>query len=99
MKNKRRKFTPEFKARVALEAAKGVKTISDIASEEQLHPVQISKWKKELLTGASTVFESGASVRNTEDVAERKQAQLERKIGQLTVEVDWLRKKSKELGL
>jgi transposase-like protein len=99
MKNKRRKFTPEFKARVALEAAKGVKTISDIASEEHLHPVQISKWKKELLTGASTVFESGASIRNTEDVAERKQAQLERKIGQLTVEVDWLRKKSKELGL
>ena len=60
MKNKRRKFTPEFKARIALEAAKGVKTISDIASEELLHPVQISKWKKELLTGASTVFESGA---------------------------------------
>lgn len=99
MKKNRRKFTPEFKARVALEAAKGVKTISEIASEEQLHPVQISKWKKELLTGASTVFESGSSIRNTEDVAEEKQAQLERKIGQLTVEVDWLRKKSKELGL
>ncbi len=99
MKKNRRKFTPEFKARVALEAAKGVRTISEIASEEQLHPVQISKWKKEPLTGASTVFESGSSIRNTEDVAEKKQAQLERKIGQLTVEVDWLRKKSKELGL
>jgi len=98
-KTKRRKFTPEFKARIALEAAKGIKTISKIASEEQLHPVQISKWKKELLTGASTVFEGGTSVRRTEDAAEKKQAQLERKIGQLTVEVDWLRKKSKELGL
>ncbi len=99
MKKKRRKFTPEFKARIALEAAKGAKTISEIASEEQLHPVQISKWKKELLTGASTVFESRASISDTEDAAEKKQAQLERKIGQLTVEVDWLKKKSKELGL
>lgn len=98
-KPKRRKFSAEFKARVALDAARGVRTINEIAAESELHPVQVSQWKKELLEGASSVFESGSDARRTEQNVEKERAGLERKIGQLTIEVDWLRKKSKELGL
>jgi transposase len=85
-KKNRRNFTADFKARVALEAARGVKTINEIASEHDLDPVQVGQWKKELLERAAAVFE-------------RERARLERKIGQLTMEVEWLAKKSKELGL
>jgi transposase len=99
MKKNRRKFSAEFKARVALDAARGVKTINEIAAENELHPVQVSQWKSELLKGASTVFEGGTSARKAEEEAEKQKSRLERKIGQLAVEVDWLRKKSKELGL
>ena len=80
-------------------AARGLRTINEIAAENELHPVQVSQWKKELLEGACTVFESGSDARRTEEAVEKERAGLERKIGQLTVEVDWLRKKSKELGL
>jgi len=96
---KRRTFNSEFKARVALEASRGIKTINEIAVENEVHPVQVSHWKKELVESAPELFESGASNRQDEKAAEKERAQLERKIGQLTIEVDWLRKKSKELGL
>jgi transposase-like protein len=98
-KPKRRRFSAEFKARVALEAARGARTINEIAAENELHPVQVGQWKKELLEGAAGVFESGGTARRAEEEVEKERAKLERKIGQLTVEVDWLRKKSKELGL
>ena len=96
---KRRKFTPEFKARVALEAARGLRTVNEIAADNELHPNQVSAWKKELLEGAASVFESGGEARRTEEAMEKERARYERKIGQLTIEVDWLEKKSKELGL
>jgi transposase len=99
MKKNRRKFSAEFKARVALDAARGVRTINEIAADNELHPVQVSQWKSELLKGASTVFEGGTSARKTEEEGEKQKSRLERKIGQLAVAVDWLRKKSKELGL
>jgi len=76
-----------------------LKTINQIAADNELHPVQVSQWKGELLKGASTVFEGGTSARKAGEEAEKQKARLERKIGQLAVEVDWLRKKSKELGL
>ena len=99
MKKNRRSFSAEFKARVALEAARGAKTINEIAAEHDLHPVQVGQWKKELLEGAATAFERGNAAKKDEEVAERERARLERKIGQLTMEVEWLAKKSKELGL
>lgn len=99
MKSKRRKFNTEFKTRVALEAVRGLKTISEIASDNEVHPVQVSKWKKELLEGAPMVFEGGVKSSHGQGAVEKERAILERKIGQLTVEIDWLRKKSKELGL
>lgn len=98
-KAKRRRFSAEFKARVALEAARGVKTVNEIAAENEVHPVQVSQWKKELLEGASAVFERGGKADRQQQEAARREALLERKVGQLTVEVDWLTKKSKELGL
>ena len=96
----RRRFSPEFKARVAIEAARGVKTVNEIAEENELHPVQVSQWKKELLDGAHTVFGNpNRDSKREAEAAEKREARLERKVGQLTIELEWLQKKSKELGL
>ena len=99
MKRKRRTHSAEFKARVALEALKGIKTINQIAQEEGLHPVQVSTWKKELQDGMVEVFASGAAARHDEQKAERDRARLERKVGQLTMERDFLEKKCEQLGI
>jgi transposase-like protein len=98
MKAKRRRHEPEFKARVALEALKGIKTIQQIAKEFDIHPVQVSDWKKAMTEGATGIFGSTREKVDTEDF-ERQRDELHAKIGQLTVEVDFLRKKSKQLGL
>jgi transposase/putative transposase len=98
MKAKRRRHDPEFKARVALEALKSVRTIQEIAKEYEIHPVQVSEWKKKMLEGAAGVFGSGQAKR-TEEEFEKERDKLHSKIGQLSVEVDFLRKKSRQLGL
>ena len=96
----RRRFSPEFKARVGIEAARGVKTVNEIAEENELHPVQVSQWKKELPDGAHTVFGNpNRDSKREAEAAEKREARLERKVGQLTIELEWLQKKSKELGL
>ncbi len=79
-----------FKKKIALEALKEDKTIEEIAREYDLHRVQVCKWKKELLDGAESIFE-GVSKRKAKPDDEK--ATLERKIGQLTIEIDWLKKK------
>ena len=98
MKAKRRRHDPEFKARVALEALKGVKTIQQIAKDYEVHPVQVSEWKKTMSEGATGVFGPGKGQTGAEDFEQERSA-LHSKIGQLTVEVDFLRKKSRQLGL
>jgi len=98
MKAKRRRHEPEFKARVALEALKGIKTIQQIAKDFDVHPVQVSDWKKAMTEGAPGIFGRGLEKADAEDF-ERQRDELHAKIGQLTVEVDFLRKKSKQLGL
>ena len=98
MKAKRRGHDPEFKARVALEALKGVKSIQQIAKDYQVHPVQVSEWKKTMTEGATGVFGPGKAKTEGEDFEQERSA-LHSKIGQLTVEVDFLRKKSRQLGL
>jgi transposase-like protein len=98
-KTKRRQHSAEFKARVALEAYKGVKTVSQIAAENKLHPVQVTQWKTQLKQSASGVFEGVRSQAKEELARQADQEHLERKIGQLVVEVDWLSKKCKELGI
>ena len=98
MKGKRRRHDPEFKARVALEALKGVKTIQQIAKDFDIHPVQVSEWKKTMVEGAADIFGPSSGKIEAEDF-ERERAQLHAKIGQQSVELDWLTKKSKQLGL
>lgn len=99
MKAKRRRHDPQFKAKVALEALRGVKTIQEIAREFEVHPVQVSDWKKTMLDGVAGVFGRGSSANSSEDAFAQERERLHAKIGQLTIEKDFLEKKSRMLGL
>jgi transposase len=98
-KRKRRTHSPEFKARVALEALKGIRPIHEIAADNEIHPVQVSQWKKELQESMSEIFERKNGRSKDADEEQKMIERLERKVGQLVVERDWLVKKSKELGI
>jgi transposase-like protein len=82
--------TAAFKKKIALDALKEDKTLGQLASQHGVHPMQISKWKRELIDGAETIFERKGPKRKRE-LIERED--LERKIGQMTVELDYLKKK------
>lgn len=99
MKGKRRKHSAEFKARIAVEAIKGVKTVQQIAAENNVHPVQVTQWKTQMLESAPGVFARGRDQCAEQESSEREKERLERKVGQLVVEVDWLQKKCRELGI
>ena len=99
MKRKRRTHSAEFKARVATEALKGIKPIHQIAAENEVHPVQVSQWKKELGARMAELFERKNARSQDAEENKRRIAALERKVGQLTIERDWLAEKSKELGI
>ena len=100
MSKKRRSFSPEFKAKVALEALREQETINQIASRYDVLPVQVSQWKAQLLERVPEAFARG---RRPEAVLaedfEKEKDVLYRKIGQLEVERDWLKKKSQQHGL
>ena len=98
MKAKRRRHEAAFKARVALEAMKGIKTVQQIAKEFEIHPVQVSEWKKAMTQGAAGVF-GGEQTKARGEEFDKEREKLHSKIGQLTVELDFLQKKSKQLGL
>jgi len=91
----RKKYNSAFKAKVALEAIGEQKTLAELASEYSVHPTQITNWKKELLERAGEVFDKNAS--REAKAAQARESELYRQIGQLKVEVDWLKKKSKEV--
>lgn len=92
---KRNRYTPEFKTKVVLEVLQEVQTVNEIASKYELSPVMISRWKAEFISRASTVFEKGTGEADKlKKEYESKQERLEKLVGQLTVEVDWLKKKS-----
>lgn len=93
MKKIRRKFSSAFKSEVALEAIKGIKTISEISQYYELHPVQVTQWKKEFLAHSSEVFE-GDERRNEElERLHKERDELFRQIGELRVENEWYKKK------
>ncbi len=87
---KRRKFTPEFKAKVALEALRGDRTIQEIAARYEVHPNQVSTWKRQAMDGLGDVFSNGVEAPRRDIEAEVHD--LHAKIGQLTVERDFLAK-------
>jgi len=89
----RRRHSSEFKAKEALEALKGQQTLNELASEYGVHPVQIAQWKRQAQEGLVGVFESPSSRRERADQALVEQ--LYQQIGQLKVELDWLRKKGR----
>ena len=86
---KRIRHTAEFKAKIAIEALKELSTLTELSSKYQIHSVQISKWKQELLQGAAQVFSSGKKV----DAHREELDSAYRHIGEITVERDWLKKK------
>ena len=88
---KRKVHTPEFKAKVGLEALRGVKTINDIGQEYGVHPVQVGLWKKEIQEQAKTLFEGKRGPKPLE--THREPEQLFSEIGKLKMELDWLKKK------
>ena len=92
MKNKRRNHTARFKAKVAFEAAKGDKTIAQLAGEYEVHPTQIMQWRKQLLELLPEIFSRQKG--NEKQEHEKLTSELYQQIGQLKVELDWLKKKS-----
>jgi len=100
MKMKKRTFTSEFKTKAVLEVLREEKTLSEIASAYNIHPNMLRNWKKEFLEKASSIFEDPKlrkDARLKELEIEAEHAQMLETIGQLTLERDWLKKKSIEI--
>lgn len=91
MGRKRRVFTDKFKAKVALEAIKGVKSAAELATEYQLHPNQITQWKKQLISQAAEIFSKGN--KESKGACEDLSASLYEEIGRLKMDIKWLEKK------
>lgn len=87
----RKKYSPEFKARVALEALTGDDTLSTLASKYGVHPNLISNWKKQLKSGMKDIFRDGQ--KNGHQHSDDLESKLYEEIGRLKFELDWLKKK------
>jgi putative transposase len=95
MHNLRKRHDAAFKAKVAFEAAKGEKTIAQLSSEFGVHANQIRQWRKQFLEELPRLFSDRRSKKEKDD--EELRSELYRQIGQLKVELDWLKKKSQML--
>ena len=92
MTKKRKKYSGQFKFKIALEAVKGQVTINEIASSNNIHPNQVSTWKKQLLVEGPTVFGQQTAKKLQEQSA--REAELFEQIGRLKMELEWLKKKA-----
>jgi putative transposase len=96
MSKQRRRFSPDFKFRVALEAAKGQQTLGELAGKHGIHPNQISQWKRQLLESGADVFtRNGSTDHQEQDVL---QTELYEQIGRLKMELEWLKKKAAQFS-
>jgi transposase-like protein len=92
MKRQRKQYSADLKAKIAVEAIKGQRTIQEIGSHYGIHPNQVTQWKKQLLEGASEVFSNGRV--HDEEADEQMRAELYQQVGKLQMDLEWLKKKS-----
>lgn len=90
----RNQYSAAFKAQIVLEALKEIKTVAQIASDHQLHPNLVTKWKQEAVAELPVVFERKNAQAHVQEAQEQKVAQLYEQIGRLTTQLAWLKKKS-----
>jgi transposase-like protein len=96
MKRQRKQHSATFKAKVALEAIKGERTLNELAGQFELHPTQVTQWRKRLVEGAAELFNGRVEREALQEAALRDR--LYQEIGQLKVELDWLKKKHELLA-
>jgi transposase-like protein len=89
---KHRKFSSELKAKIAVEALKGQRTVQEIASSYSVHPTQVTSWRKQLIDFSAEAFTTGRL--RSDQFDEQLKTELYAEIGRLKVELDWLQKKS-----
>lgn len=99
MGKKRRQYGSQFKAKVALDAIRGEKTIAELASQYEVHPTMINNWKRQLLEEAGSLFDRNTKSKKEEDNQQAQIDELYRQIGKLKVERDFLANRSEQLGL
>ncbi len=92
-KRSRRKFTADFKAKVVIEALKERNTLEEIARKYEIHPNQITSWKKDFISNAPKLFSGGEKEAQTKEQQEALVEKLFMQIGRQKVEIDWLKKK------
>ena len=92
----RKRYSAELKAKIAIEAIKGLKTINEIGGEQGVHPTQVTQWKKQMLEALPTVFNGQKG--SSEKAQDALVSELYQQIGQLKVELDWLKKKARTLS-
>ena len=99
MSRQRRNFSAKFKSDLVVELLKGEKDLNTLAVENNIQPNLLRDWKKELLDNASVVFDDKREENLKEKLAEERKEKSEyaKKVGQLTMQVDWLKKKSEEI--
>ena len=99
MSRQRRNFSAKFKSDLVIELLKGEKDLNTLATENNIQPNLLRNWKKEFLTNASLAFDNKREDNLREKLAEerKEKAEYAKKVGQLTMQVDWLKKKSEEV--
>jgi transposase len=96
MKKSRRNFSSAFKAEVAMETIKGIKTVAEIAQEYEIHPLQVSSWKKALMEKAADVFEGEKKKDEELDKLRNEREELFKQLGELKFENNWYKKNSND---
>jgi len=90
VKKVRRNHSPDFKAKVALEAVRELYTVAEIAERHKIHPTQVNKWKKDLLSNLPRLFDPNDAASTAPQTDSEREEELLKKIGELTVERDFL---------